>query len=264
MRVALGVLLLIGVLTGLPGCGKSEEDVNREKIRQFVEQGKDGRALALARLSGLETDRDIAPLLEKAQAEETKRLKAAESKLAAARMRTAEAERQQVEKRREDQKSAKEQADKDGREAERRISAKHDKIENSTLYRPKHINNIAKNEIYLFFAEQGGRVSPLMISFMYSGDGWIFAQEITLVGGGERFDYRASRTEVKRDNDGGEVWEWLEVPVSAALMNKLEIIAKDPGATLRMSGKYRHDYVLRKSDRDAIVDMIKFYRYKLG
>lgn len=141
-----------------------------------------------------------------------------------------------------------------------KLKKKHDDISGVTLYRQPyftHYTNSNKTSIYI--GEIGaGRALRLMMS--YKGDSWIFFERAYLSYDGNTkeitFDkYRDKKTE----NDGGVVWEWIDVDIKGDVISFLREFAKSPNAKMRLSGKYTKTRNLSSNERKGILAVLDGY-----
>lgn len=98
----------------------------------------------------------------------------------------------------------------------------------------------------------------------YTDDDWVFFKSITFACDDERFYKTFSYYDIVRDNDGGEVWEYIDMGVGAYEISILEAIANSEKTVIRYSGDdYARDFTVKQKDKDAIRFTLDLY-YLLG
>lgn len=98
----------------------------------------------------------------------------------------------------------------------------------------------------------------------YTNDNWVFFERITFACDDERYYKTFSYYDVVRDNDGGEVWEYMDMDVNAYEIEILEAIASSSKTVIRFEGdEYVYDFTVSKKDKEAIRFTLDLY-YLLG
>lgn len=94
----------------------------------------------------------------------------------------------------------------------------------------------------------------------YTDDDWVFFEKITYAVDDERFYDIFSYWEVTRDNDGGEVWEYVDQDVGASEIEMLWAIANSTKTVVRFEGdEYYRDFTVSENDKAAIRQMLTVY-----
>ena len=96
----------------------------------------------------------------------------------------------------------------------------------------------------------------------YTADDWIFFEKITFAVDDERYYKSFSYTDVVRDNDGGEIWEYVDMDVSEADIEMLHAIANSEVTIVRFEGDdYYDDVEISSADKKAIAEMLRVYEF---
>lgn len=143
------------------------------------------------------------------------------------------------------------------------LKRKHDDVSGTTWYDQKyftHYTNNNRTSLQLGYSKGSDPWLVLMMS--YTGDDWIFFDNAYLsYDGNTKEIFYDKYSNKKTDNDGGEVWEWIKVPVEESEIEWLKSFAKSPNAKMRLSGKYQKTRNLSSQERQGILDVIAGYEY---
>lgn len=136
----------------------------------------------------------------------------------------------------------------------------YDDVNGTTWYYSKVINHrVWSNMASLYIGKDDSRVW-LRLKMSYYGDDWIFFDSAYLSYEGNThtisFDkYRDKETE----NDGGMVWEWLDVNVDSDLLSYLRRFVKGNNPKMRLSGKYTETRNLSGKEIKAMQEILLAY-----
>lgn len=120
-----------------------------------------------------------------------------------------------------------------------------------------HYNN--RNLISIYFGDNGYR-QWLRLKMSYEGDNWIFFEKAYLSYDGNTLEIPFdSYEEKKTENDGGSVWEWIDVSVSDNMLKYLRDFSQSKNAKMRLSGKYTKTRNLTWNERRGIRDVLDGY-----
>ena len=98
----------------------------------------------------------------------------------------------------------------------------------------------------------------------YTEDDWVFFESIIFACDDQRFYKTFSYYDIVRDNDSGEVWEYIDMEVTAYEIKILEAIANSEKTIIRFQGDdYSHDFTVTAKDKEAIRFTLDLY-YLLG
>lgn len=141
------------------------------------------------------------------------------------------------------------------------LNKSYDDVDGVTWYKNKyfaHYNNSNLLSIYIGQRKEGAPWLRLIMS--YCGDDWIFFDRAVISYDGNSFDVPFDEyKEKKSDNSGSECWEWIDVPVSDAMLAFLRKMANGKTLKMRLAGKYVKTRVLTPSEVDAIKDVLAGY-----
>ena len=147
-----------------------------------------------------------------------------------------------------------------GKEALKKLKKSYDDVSNITWYQNKyftHYNNTNRTSIYM--GVQNNEVW-LRLKMSYEGENWIFFDKAYLSYDGNTYEvpfneYRDKKTE----NEGGKVWEWIDVQVNEELANFLNNMVSGKSVKMRLSGKYTKTRNLSQNEIKAITDVLTAY-----
>jgi hypothetical protein len=124
---------------------------------------------------------------------------------------------------------------------------------------PKFVN---KNGIYLYFGLKDKKPTILRFRIQYYADEWVFIDSYDFSIDGQVYTYYP--IEVERDNDN-TIWEWLDEPVNQESFKIIKAIINSKSAKVRFKGSQRFDSrVISQAEKNAMADIIDFYRYVHG
>ena len=120
-----------------------------------------------------------------------------------------------------------------------------------------HYNDI--NSMSLYIGQKQNDIW-LRLRMSYEGDDWIFFEKAYISYEGNTIEIPFDRYRDKEsDNSGGSVWEWIDVPVSDAMLKFLTDASKSNDIKMRLSGKYTKTRNLSYNERQALKDMLLAY-----
>lgn len=158
------------------------------------------------------------------------------------------------------QKKAEEEAEKERMAAVNKLRKEYDDIKHITwYYNPyfKHYNNT--NKISLYIGQDKTNVW-LRMQISYTGDDWIFFDEVYLSCDGDTYQVNFDRYKEKEsDNGSGEVWEWIDVSATPDLQSFLYKMIKGKNVKVRMTGKYSNTRKITSTELKALKDVLLAY-----
>lgn len=103
--------------------------------------------------------------------------------------------------------------------------------------------------------------SWLCAKYHYTNDDWVFFESITFAVDDERYYKFFSYGESVRDNDGGEVWEYVNTAnVTESDIEMFWAIANSTETIVRFQGdEYHYDFTVSAKDKQAIRDVLTAY-----
>lgn len=143
-----------------------------------------------------------------------------------------------------------------------------DKVEGITWYFPKNMPQYINERCYVtaMVAVQGN-TTWMCNRFNYTGNNWKFYNKIILSADGEKFEKDIGSFATKRDNSGGDVWEYYDEPLKingAMDLDEIQFMAKIAYANeaiIRFQGDgHNYDYTVSSTDKQTIRDAIELYR----
>ena len=112
-----------------------------------------------------------------------------------------------------------------------------------------------------YLGYQDGRYWVRLV-FNYTDDDWVFFEKITVAADSERFFKFFSYNDVVRDNDGGDVWEYVDIEVNDSDIKMLRAIADSEETIIRFEGDdYYNDFTVKDSDKEAIKAVLDAYEF---
>lgn len=136
----------------------------------------------------------------------------------------------------------------------------YDDVSNITWYENSyftHYNNTNRTSVYM--GVQDNNVW-LRLKMSYEGDNWIFFERAYLSYDGNTYEipfdeYRNKKTE----NEGGRVWEWIDIQVSDELAGFITDMTSGQSVKMRLSGKYTETRTLSRNEIKAINQVMAAY-----
>lgn len=94
----------------------------------------------------------------------------------------------------------------------------------------------------------------------YTEDDWIFFEKITYAVDDKRYYDTFNYFDVTRDNDSGDVWEYVDIDVYDSDVEMLWAIANSNQTIIRFEGdNYYYDFTVSDQDKQAIREMLTVY-----
>ncbi len=99
----------------------------------------------------------------------------------------------------------------------------------------------------------------------YTADDWVFFDSMTFAVDDLRYYKYFSYYDIVRDNGGGDVWEYIDLDVSASDIEMLWEIVNSTETIIRFEGSdYFSDFIVTESDKRAIKDVLTVYQALQG
>ena len=100
----------------------------------------------------------------------------------------------------------------------------------------------------------------LRLVYHYTGDDWVFFTNVTVSVDGENYYRTFSYYDVERDNEYGNVWEWIDLQPDDSDVKMLRAIAASEKTIVRFEGDtYWSDLVVTAEDKAAITEILDTY-----
>ncbi len=94
----------------------------------------------------------------------------------------------------------------------------------------------------------------------YTDDDWVFFKKITFAVDSERIVKTFDYFDVTRDNDSGDVWEYVDLDVYSSEVKLLQQIADSTTTVVRFEGdNYYRDVTISAKDKEAIRQCLEVY-----
>lgn len=99
----------------------------------------------------------------------------------------------------------------------------------------------------------------IRVVYNFTDDDWVFFKKITVAVDDERYYGSFKYFDIVRDNDGGQVWEYIDTD-GASDVTMLWAIVNSKETIVRFEGEdYSHDFTVRESDKQAIKEALLVY-----
>ena len=194
-------------------------------------------------------------------AEEQAKVKNADI-LVAAREQISQLKADEAERQAQEVERAKAQKQAEGEAAVAKLNKQSDPVEGVDWYKSPNQPYYADSRSYMLPYIGHRQYSPwICLRFHYTGDNWIFFENITISIDGENYYKTFNYTDVHRDNDT-EVWEWIDIVATDEDITMLEKVANSNQTIVRFQGDdYHYDLIVSASDKAAIADVLKAYNF---
>jgi hypothetical protein len=135
-----------------------------------------------------------------------------------------------------------------------------DQVKNIVFVSDKSSPTKWSNSFYLYIGTSSGSKPWLRLHASYSGSEWIFWSKLIFNVDDNIYTSKYSSFEVKRDNSGSRVYEWLDVEVPDSQLPRLRAIAESQSTVIRFEGdSYINDMSLSSSQKKALSNVLAVY-----
>ena len=138
-----------------------------------------------------------------------------------------------------------------------------DKVQKMSFYYPVGFPEYIDTRTYaLCYVGTSSTNTWVRIRYDYVGDDWVFWDHLTFLIDGQTY-YRVYRYfDVERDNDHGDVWEYIDFTADDDDLELFAAIAASDETIIRFEGDAkRYDLTVSQQDKDAIRDALAAYAY---
>lgn len=191
---------------------------------------------------------------------EYEKLKSAETK-----KKEEEERRKKEEEKRKQEAAAKELAalKEKGKKALDNMRVDEDKVLKNTFYLPNAMPKYTNSRSYVLpYVGHSGSSTWLRLVYHYTGDSWIFWQDLKISVDGKLYTKSFNYFDIVRDNAYGDVWEYIDCEVNDNDIDLLSKIANSKETIVRFEGKnYNYDLTISEKDKKAIDDVLAVYAY---
>lgn len=147
-----------------------------------------------------------------------------------------------------------------------KLRAKPDEITGNTFYYPmawpfytEYWAADVRSFVLPYIGTQGDKIWFRLI-FHYTGDDWVFFDNVTIVTDNNRYYETFNYFDVDREYDSGEVWETADILISDSDVEMLRDMANSSKVLVRFSGdSHRHDIEISAKDKQAIKEILDVY-----
>ena len=142
-----------------------------------------------------------------------------------------------------------------------------DRVRNLKFYYPQGWRHYSdgwaadiKSFVLPYIGIQGDDVWLRMVC-NYTDDDWVFFKKITFSVDGKNYYKFFSYNDVVRDNEAGDVWEYVDIEVEDNEINILSAIANSTETIVRFEGdNYYRDVTISDTDKKGIADALLVYQ----
>ena len=148
-----------------------------------------------------------------------------------------------------------------------KFKCEEDKVRNMKFYYPRTMEHYSDDcwaaDIRCFvlpYIGMSNSSAELRLIHNYTDDDWVFFEKITYAVDDKRYYNSFNYGDVVRDNDGGEVWEYVDTYASESDIKMLWEIVNSNETIVRFEGDdYIHDFVINAEDKAAIKEILTAY-----
>lgn len=144
--------------------------------------------------------------------------------------------------------------------AAKQMRTETDDVKNIVFISDKSSPTKWSNSFYLYIGTSSGSKPWLRLHASYSGSEWIFWSKLIFNVDDNIYTSKYSTFEIKRDNSGSRVYEWLDVEVPDSQLPRLREIAESQSTVIRFEGdSYIHDLSMTSSQKKALSNVLAVY-----
>ena len=143
----------------------------------------------------------------------------------------------------------------------KKLDPEEDKVQGITWYYPSATPNYINTRSYVLpYIGKNSYSTWLRLVINYTGDDWVFWETAIFVVDGTRYTKTYSYFDVERDNDYGDVWEYVDISPTESDIQMLWAIANSKETIVRFQGdNYHYDLTIKSSDKTAIKQVLTAY-----
>ncbi|UXP31739.1 hypothetical protein N6H18_15425 [Reichenbachiella agarivorans] len=135
-----------------------------------------------------------------------------------------------------------------------------DDINGTTWYKNPYFTHYTNSNHTSIYIGSKPNVSWLRLTMSYTGEDWIFFEKAFLSYDGDTWEVPFDKYKEKETDNGGGVWEWIDVSVPEHRIDFLMGLANSKNAKMRLSGKYTKTRNLTWNERQGIKDVLNGYK----
>ena len=145
-------------------------------------------------------------------------------------------------------------------QALKKLVKKHDDISGITWYKQPYYTHYTNSNLISIYMGDDGTSQWLRLIMSYYGEDWIFFERAYISYEGNTKEIVFDEYDDKEtENDGGYVWEWIDLSMNEDVENFLRDFAKSKDAKMRLTGKYTKTRSLTYNERQGIIDVLNGY-----
>lgn len=141
----------------------------------------------------------------------------------------------------------------------RKLRKKHDDVSGITWYKQSYFTHYTNTNLTSIYMGDDGTKIWLRLMMSYEGEDWIFFEHAYLSYDGNTMEIIFDEYDDKKSDNGGGVWEWIDVNITSDVEAFLREFAKSKNAKMRLSGKYTRTRNLTWNERQGIIDVLNGY-----
>ena len=128
------------------------------------------------------------------------------------------------------------------------------------FYYPKSAPSYTnRNGLYVYFGTKDDKAYNLRLTFQYYADDWLFIKSIQFLIDGKVYGYIPE--EIKRDNEGGNIWEWFDESVDSSDRDLIIALSTAKNAKMKIIGdKYYKEKIVTSSQIRAFKETIELHK----
>ena len=144
-----------------------------------------------------------------------------------------------------------------------RTRQEEDKVNRTTFYLPDAMPRYTNSRSYLLpYIGMRDNYFWIKLRFLFTGDSWIFFEKAHIVVDGKKYTKTFNYFDLTRDNDYGDVWEYVDMNVKESDIKILQSIVDSDETIVRFEGDhYYYDITVSSGDKSAIKDILIMYEY---
>ena len=151
-------------------------------------------------------------------------------------------------------------AEKKRLQAVNKLKKKYDDVSDITWYKNPYFTHYNDENLTSIYIGRSESSVWLRLKMSYTGDDWIFFEKAYLSYDGNTREISFNRYDDKEsDNDGGYVWEWIDISVDDYLLSFLKEMVNGKSIKMRLSGKYTKTRNLSVNEIQGIKDVLLAY-----
>jgi hypothetical protein len=138
-----------------------------------------------------------------------------------------------------------------------------DEMQDMTFYYDKASPKYTNYNAFMGYVGQDGKSkqSWVRLRIQYVGEDWLFIKKYIIKADTSTFEIlENSYGEIKKDNSGGKIWEWLDRTAGPEELLIMYAVANSKKAKIRCSGQdYYDDRVITDKEKRALKNILSLY-----